>query len=101
MPKGYVIMTEAIRDEAAMGAYGQASFPTVQQHGGSVIIAYDDPEILEGSWHGTRTVVIKFDSVSAAHGWYRSAEYQAARAIREDAAEVNVVIVGGFEMPTG
>ena len=39
--------------------------PTVMQAGGRVIVADDAPELIEGSWHGKRTVVVEFDSVEA------------------------------------
>ena len=30
---------------------------------GRVIVADDAPELIEGSWHGKRTVIVEFDSV--------------------------------------
>jgi uncharacterized protein (DUF1330 family) len=101
VPKGYVIFTEAVRDEAGMGAYGQQAIPTVMQRGGQVIVVQENPEVLEGEWHGNRTVVLEFDSVEAARAWYTSPDYQAAIPLRQAAADANAVIVAGFEMPTG
>jgi uncharacterized protein (DUF1330 family) len=101
MPKGYVIMTETIRDSAGMEAYGQQSFPTMMRAGGQVLIADDAAEVLEGDWSSTRTVVLEFESVDAARDWYRSADYQAAIPLRQAAADTNIVIVSGFEMPAG
>jgi len=34
MPKGYVIFTEDIRDEAGMNVYAQQAIPTIVQAGG-------------------------------------------------------------------
>ncbi len=101
MSKGYVIFTEDIRDEAGLGVYAQQAIPTVMQAGGRVIVADDAPELIEGSWHGKRTVVLEFDSVEAARNWYRSPEYQGLVGLRHAAAPSNAVIVVGFEMPTG
>ena len=56
--------------------------------------------MIEGKWHGTRTVIIEFDSVEAAKAWYNSDEYQAVVGLRHAAAESNAVIVAGFEMPS-
>lgn len=98
MSKGYVIFTEAIHEPTGMDAYGQKAMPAVVQAGGKVIVAHDGPEVLEGGWHGTRTVIIEFESVDAARDWYRSADYQAAIPLRHAAADTNVVIVAGFEM---
>jgi len=100
MPKGYVIFTEKINDEAAMGVYAQAAMPTVFGAGASVIVAGPPAEVIEGAWHGTQTVILEFPSVEAARSWYNSPEYQAAAAKRHTAAESNAVIIGGFEMPS-
>jgi len=99
MPKGYVIFTEDIRDEAGLNVYVQQAVPTILQAGGRIIVADDAPELIEGSWHGKRTVVVEFDSVEAARDWYRSPEYQGVVGLRHAAADSNAVIVASFEMP--
>jgi len=35
MPKGYVILTEAVKDPSGMAAYGRAAAPTMAQSGGA------------------------------------------------------------------
>jgi uncharacterized protein (DUF1330 family) len=100
MPKGYVIFTEAIKDQAGMDAYGKASAPTVAEAGAKVLSVDDQPQILEGDWHGDRTVVLEFESVEAARAWYFSAGYQEAKPLRQAAADCNAVIVSGLEMPS-
>lgn len=96
MAKGYVILTEAIHDDAGMDAYGQASLPPLLEFGGKVLVADTDYEVIEGEWHGTRTVVVAFDSVEQAKRWYESESYQAALPLRTAAADCNVVICTGF-----
>jgi hypothetical protein len=44
-------------------------------------------------------IVLEFASVEAARAWYESPGYQAAIPLRQAAADANVVIVSGFEMP--
>lgn len=99
MPKGYVIMTEDIRDPAGMEAYERASAPTLATTGASVLVVDAAPQVLEGEWHGDRTVMLEFESVEAARAWYESAAYQEAKPLRQAAADTNAVIVAGFEMP--
>ncbi|MEV5357335.1 DUF1330 domain-containing protein [Streptomyces sp. NPDC052693] len=99
MPKGYVIMTEAIRDEAGMAAYGKASAASMVEAGARVRAVDPHPQVLEGEWHGDRTVVVEFPSVEAARAWYESAGYQEAMPLRRAAADTNAVIVVGFEPP--
>ncbi|CPR11431.1 hypothetical protein BN971_02717 [Mycobacterium bohemicum DSM 44277] len=94
MAKGYVILTEAIKDPEGMKAYGKAAMNAMQ---GATILAVDTaPEVIEGSWHGNQTVVLEFESVDAARAWYESEAYQKAAKLRQAAADCNAVIVAGL-----
>ena len=77
----------------------QKALPTILRSGGHPIVVHDGPEVIEGQWHGSRTVVLEFDSVEAARNWYNSPDYQAIVGERHASAEANAAIVGGFEMP--
>ena len=94
MAKGYVILTEAVKDPEGMKAYGQAAGAAM---GGVNVLAVDTaPKVVEGSWHGNQTVVLEFESVDAARAWYESEAYQKAVKLRQAAADCNVVILSGF-----
>jgi uncharacterized protein (DUF1330 family) len=97
--KGYVILTEAIHDTAGMDAYGRASRAALVEYGGTVLVVDEDVQVLEGEWHGTRTVIIEYESVEEARAWYESASYRAALPLRQAAADCNVVIASGFTLP--
>lgn len=93
-PKGYVILTEAIKDPEGMIAYAKAAGPTMAN---ATILAVDTQnEVLEGEWHGNQTVVLEFESVDAARAWYNSDAYQEAAKLRQAAADCNAVILSGF-----
>ncbi|CAN5356707.1 DUF1330 domain-containing protein [soil metagenome] len=93
-PKGYVIITEDIKDPEGMKAYGAAAMKTMA---GATILGFGPPvETIEGEWHGTQTVLLEFESVDAAKAWYYSDEYQAAAKLRHAAADCNGVIISGF-----
>ena len=97
MPKGYVILTEEVKDPEGMRAYGRAAGAAM---GHVKILAVDaKPQVLEGTWHGHQTVVLEFDSVEDARAWYDSEAYTRARELRQAAAATNAVIVAGFEPP--
>lgn len=96
MPKGYVILTEDIHDPAGMAAYGAASTGPLVDFGGRVLVVDENVEVLEGEWHGTRTVIVEYPSVEQARKWYESDGYQAALPLRRAASNGNVVIVEGF-----
>ncbi|WP_433633954.1 DUF1330 domain-containing protein [Nocardia sp. CA-120079] len=99
MPKGYVILTEAIRDPAGLAAYERAAAPSMMESGAVPLVVDSDPQVLEGSWPGDRTIVMEFASVEAARAWYESEGYGRAKPLRQAAADSNAVIVAGFEMP--
>lgn len=94
MPKAYVVFTENIHDEAGLNAYLQAAGATMTT--GKLLVLDDNPETIEGTWHGSRTVMIEFESVEAAKGWYHSDAYQKVAPLRQAAAECNAVILTGF-----
>jgi uncharacterized protein (DUF1330 family) len=92
--KGYVILTEAIKDPEGMKAYGRAAGSAMS---GATVLAVDTaPKVVEGSWHGDQTIVLEFESVDAARAWYESEAYQKAAKLRQAAADCNAVIIAGF-----
>jgi uncharacterized protein (DUF1330 family) len=94
MAKGYVILTEDIKDPAGMAEYGKLASQTMAN---ATVLAFGPPaETLEGQWHGTQTVLLEFESVEAAKEWYYSDAYQEALKLRQAAADSNGVIVSGF-----
>lgn len=94
MAKGYVILTEAIKDPEGMKAYARAAGSAMA---GATILAVDTaPHVIEGTWHGDQTVVLEFESVEAARAWYESEGYQEAAKLRQAAADCNAVILAGF-----
>jgi uncharacterized protein (DUF1330 family) len=93
-PKGYVILTEEIKDPAGMAEYAKLAG---QAMAGATILSVDrKPQVIEGDWHGTQTVVLEFESVDAARAWYESDAYQKAAKVRQGAADCNAVILSGF-----
>jgi uncharacterized protein (DUF1330 family) len=96
MPKGYVILTEDIKDPEGMKAYGRAASGSMSQGGCKVLVVDTKAQVVEGSWHGHQTVVLEFESVDAARAWYESEAYQKAAKLRQGAADCNVVILSGF-----
>jgi uncharacterized protein (DUF1330 family) len=94
VPKGYIIITEDVKDPAGMAEYGKLASKAM---GDSTLLSFDPkPEVLEGTWHGTQTVVLEFESVEAAREWYYSDAYQEAAKLRQAAADCNGVIVSGL-----
>jgi uncharacterized protein (DUF1330 family) len=95
VPKAYVVFTERVIDPERYAEYmAQALEPSVK-HGAKPLAITDNPELLEGEWHGPRTIIVEFESLAAAQAWYHSPEYQAVILLRQGALEANGVIVEG------
>ncbi len=94
MPKGYVITRSDIRDADAYTRYAAEATKAIAAHGGRILARGGRHEALEGKARA-RNVVIEFDSYEAARGYFHSAQYQAARKLREGAAEMEMVLVEG------
>ncbi|BBY82778.1 DUF1330 domain-containing protein [Mycolicibacterium pulveris] len=94
MPKAYILITEDVKDPAGMAEYGKLAS---QAMAGATVLAFDQKvEVIEGTWHGTQTVLLEFESEQAAKDWYNSDAYQAAVKLRQAAADCNGIILHGI-----
>jgi len=98
MKKGYIVAEVKVHDVAAFDSYRPLSEAAIAQYGGRFVIRGGAAEVLEGPWSAPqRLIVIEFDSVEQAKHFYYSDEYQAARKMRENAGEMNMLVVSGVE----
>ena len=94
MPKAYVITRCDILNPEAYARYAAEASKAIAAAGGRILARGGRYEALEGRARA-RNVVIEFDSYEAARAYYYSADYQAAKALREGAAEMEMVAVEG------
>ena len=94
MPKGYVIARVDVKDAEAYARYAALATEAIKAHGGRPLARGGRFEALEGPAR-QRNVVLEFDSFEQARAYYHSAQYQAAKAQREGAAEMEMVAVEG------
>jgi len=96
--KGYIVAEVKALDPEAMARYRVLSQAAVEQYGGRFLVRGGAATHLEGSRSlPERLVVVEFDSVEQARCFYDSVEYQAARKVREHAAEMNMLVVAGVD----
>ena len=95
MPSAYIIASVTVTDPVQYEEYKKWSSIAMQAHGAEVCVRGGAVEVLEGDWNPGRTVVLKFSSVDAARSFYHSPEYTKARAAREGAAVMRMVLVEG------
>ena len=96
MPKGYWIANNRVDDPETYERYKAANAVPFAEYGARFLVRGGTQDTVEGDSH-PRTVVIEFPSLEAAKACYASATYQAAKAIRDDAAEGRLIIVEGYD----
>lgn len=95
MNKGYMIFTLDIKDAAGMREYLKEARATITDD--IKLLAVGSPEVVEGRWYGTVTVIMEFESADAARAWYHSPAYQKASELRHAASDAKVAILDGFD----
>ena len=91
----YLVAQLNIHDRETYAKYGSAFMDIFNPYGGKLLSVEEAPEVLEGEWGYTRTVLLEFPSAELAHAWYASADYQAIAQHRRAASVANVVLLGG------
>lgn len=92
---GYVIAEVTVTDPAGFGEYQQQVSATISAYGGRYLVRGGATEPVEGEWNPSRLVIVEFASVAQAKAWYSSAEYAGPKALRQAAADTNVLFVEG------
>jgi uncharacterized protein (DUF1330 family) len=94
MPKAYWIVRVSIRDADRYPDYLTAARPAFEKFGARFIVRGGAFEKMEGSARD-RNVVVEFADRNTALACYRSAEYQAAKAVRQKYADADFIIIDG------
>ena len=96
MAKGYWIARVDVKDAERYKDYVTTAKPAFERHGARFLVRGGEVTSMEGASRA-RNVVIEFPSVAEAKACYDSAEYQAAKAIRQSVAEADLIIIEGYE----
>ena len=97
MAKGYVIADIHVRDKEGFEKFRQMAGPTIAEYGGKVLVREPNPDVREGENLGI-ALVIEFENIDIARKFYESEKYQAAKAVRELAADTDLILVEGSEV---
>jgi uncharacterized protein (DUF1330 family) len=95
MTSAYIIANVAVTNPVQYEDYKKWSSAAMQAHGAEVCVRGGKVEVLEGDWTPDRLVILKFPSVEAAKAFNDSPEYGKARASRQGAAVMRMVLVEG------
>jgi uncharacterized protein (DUF1330 family) len=88
----YLLAVVNKKDLATYQQYAEAGYRSIAGFDVKVTVA-EAPEVLEGHFPGTTTILLKFNSLEEAKRWYQSDLYQAAIPLRHAAGDTRFVIV--------
>jgi len=91
----YVVVDITVRDGERYERYKQLAAPAVAAYGGRYLVRGGRAEILEGAWLPPRFVILEFPTAEAGRAWWASAEYAAAKSLRQECADTNMLLVEG------
>jgi uncharacterized protein (DUF1330 family) len=91
----YVIVDVTINDPEIYAEYRKLTPASITAYGGRFVVRGGPVETLEGNWSPGRVVVLEFDSVAQAKAWWSSAEYAPAKALRQQSATTQMIVVEG------
>jgi uncharacterized protein (DUF1330 family) len=89
MPRAYWIVRVSVRQPERYPDYLAAARPAFEKFGAKFIVRGGPFELMD------RNVVVEFADRETAMACYRSAEYQQAKAIRQQSADADFIIVEG------
>ena len=95
MSSGYVIAYVEVTNPTQYEEYKKWSTEAMKAHGAEVCVRGGKVEVLEGDWNPQRLVILKFPNVEAAKTFNDSPEYGKARAARQGAAIMRMIVVEG------
>jgi len=95
MSSAYIIANVTVTNAQQYEEYKKWSSAAMLAHNAEVCVRGGKVEVLEGDWQPERLVLLKFPSVEAARHFDASPEYGKARAARQGAAIMRMVVVEG------
>ena len=96
MPKAYLLANIRVKDQEKFQQFSGMAGPAIQKYGGKVLARGPVAERLEGNISGI-VMMIEFESKKTANTFYHSEEYQAAKAVREECSDTDLMIAEGVE----
>ena len=93
----YMMARIQIDDRDRYGQYEAGFMEIFEKYDGQLLAVDEAPEVMEGTWDVTRTVLIGFPSTEAARAWYHSEEYQALAQHRFASSRGDAVLVSGLD----
>jgi uncharacterized protein (DUF1330 family) len=95
----YVVAKVTITDRETYASYANGFMAALTPFGGKLLSVDEAPEVIEGEWRCTRTVLAEFPSKTVMKAWYASPAYQVLVQHRFAASHADIVLLEGFAPP--
>lgn len=89
----YIIAQMKIHDRAEYDRYDAGFMEVFEKFDGKLLSVDEEPQLLEGDWTATRSILIEFPSKESAFAWMRSDDYQAIAKHRLAASTGTAIMV--------
>ena len=98
MGKGYWVARVDVNNAEAYKEYVASNGVAFAKFGGRFLVRGGQFQVMEGSSR-SRNVVIEFPSYKAALDCWNSPEYKAAKAKQRGGADMDLIVIDGYEGP--
>lgn len=98
MAKGYWVARVDVRDAESYKDYVASNGAAFAKFGGRFLVRGGTMESVAGTSR-SRNVVLEFPSYQAALDCWHSPEYQAARAKQKGGADMDLIVIEGYDGP--
>ena len=92
----YIVARINIQDRDRYAQYEGEFMSIFSRFNGTMLAVDEAPQVLEGDWPATRTVLISFPNEADARAWYESEAYQAIAQHRFAASEGDIALLQGI-----
>lgn len=92
----YVLVDIKVSDPEIYAQVKALTPPVVAAYGGRYLVRGGKIELVSGSWHPERLVILAFETMEAARNWETSPEYQQIKQLRDRSAKVNMLLLEGL-----
>ena len=93
----YMVVSAKIYNSYKFSEYGKAMEKLIKSYNGEYLAKGNIADILEGHFDESRKVLIaKYPSVERIHKMWNSKEYKLVKKLRENIADVDVIVINGL-----
>jgi len=93
----YVLAQLTFTDRAAYDRYQARFLDVLRPFNGRLLVADEQPQVLEGAWRGDKVVLIAFPDEASFRAWGESPAYQEISKDRKAGAQATVLLLRGVD----